>query len=165
MRAEVYGSVVVAARLRRCYRRRRVQARGSQTVGGWCSMPERPVAVRVENLERRVELLEALPGRLSTVELQIVQLRTEMHEQFSAVRRELGIEIQAVREELRAEISAVRTDLRGGIKAEGEAIRTELRAEIREGDEETRRCMCVLHEEVLARIATIHEGRARRRKR
>ena len=36
--------------------------------------------------------------------------------------------------------------------------RTELIARIGEGDEETRRYMRVLHEEVIARIATIGEG-------
>ena len=50
----------------------------------------------------------------------------------------------------------------GEIKAEGESIKTELGKEIRDGDEETRRYMRVLHEEVLARIATIQEGRPRR---
>ena len=131
-------------------------------------MPERILAIRVENLERRIELLEALPERVSAVELQIVHLRGEMQEQFSDVRQELRGEIQAVRSELRAELDAVRTDLRGEIRAEGEAIRTELRSEIkaegdlirrelrteiRNGDEETRRYLRVLHEEVLARIA------------
>ena len=91
-------------------------------------MPELTLAVRVENLERRLELLEALPDRVSALELQIVQLRGEMREQFSAVRREFGEQIKA-------------------------------------GDEETRRYMRVLHEEVLSRLAMIEEGRLRRRKR
>jgi len=49
-------------------------------------------------------------------------------------------QILHLREEMRSEFSAVRQ-------------------EIRDGDEETRRYMRVLHEEVLARIATIAEGR------
>ena len=89
-------------------------------------MPERSLADRVENLERRVDLLEALPGRVTAVELQILQLRGEMREQFDAL---------------------------------------ELRQEIREGDDETRRYMRVLHEEVLSRIATIQESLPRRRRR
>src|SRR5687767_13468681 len=105
-------------------------------------MPEHRVAARVENLERRVDMLEALPERVSAVELQIQQLRTEIGEQFSAIRQEL----------------------RGEIKAEGESIKTELRKEIRDGDEETCRYMRVLHEEVLSRIATIQERRPQRRK-
>ena len=150
-------------------------------------MPEGTLTTRVENLERKVELLEALPARVSAVELQIVELRAELREQFSAIRQDfavgLGEGIQALRTELRAEIAtqceAVRTDLQGEIRAEGQAIRTELRAEIkaegevvrtelrkeiRDGDEETRRYMRVLHEEVLARIATIQERPPQRRK-
>jgi outer membrane murein-binding lipoprotein Lpp len=105
-------------------------------------MPERTLTARVENLERKMESLEGLPGRVSAAELQIVHFRGEMHEQFSAVRQE----IQAVRSELGGEIQT-------------------LRAEIQAGDEETRRYMRVLHEEVLSRIAAIQEGRVRRRRR
>jgi hypothetical protein len=46
-----------------------------------------------------------------------------------------------------------------------DVIRTELRREIREGDEETRRYVRVLHEEVLSRMAIIQEGLPRRRTR
>jgi hypothetical protein len=52
----------------------------------------------------------------------------------------LELQIEQLREEMRGEFSAVRQ-------------------EIRDGDEETRRYMRVLHEEVLARIATPKEGR------
>jgi hypothetical protein len=139
-------------------------------------MLEKTLAARVQNHEERLALLEALPARVSGMELQIRQLRTEMGEQFSAIRQEFALadsglrgEIQALRTELRAEIAtqceAVRTDLRAEIKAEGEVVRRELRKEIREGDEETRRYMRVLHEEVLSRIATLQERRGPRRKR
>jgi vacuolar-type H+-ATPase subunit I/STV1 len=76
---------------------------------------------RVEELEARVAKLEQLPERIDGLASQIVQLRTEMHGEFSAVR-------------------------------------TEIREEIRLGDEETRRYMRVLHEEVISRIAMIQEG-------
>ena len=85
------------------------------------------IAKRVETLEKTVEALESLPSRmdafeerLDSVEGQIVQLRAEM----------------------RAEFSALRTEMKAG----NDALRTELRAEIREGDEETRTLMRVLHE-------------------
>jgi len=52
----------------------------------------------------------------------------------------LELQIVHLREEKRGEFSVVRQ-------------------EIRAGDEETRRYMRVLHEEVLARIATLGEGR------
>ena len=87
-------------------------------------MADDALAARVEHLERKMALLEDLPERVSAVELQIVHLRNEMHEQFSAVR-----------------------------------------AEIIGGDEETRRYMRVLHEEVLSRIATFQELQQRQRKR
>ena len=90
-------------------------------------MPEHTLALRVGNLERKMDLLESLPERVSAVELQIGHLRIEMREQFSAVRQEFRREIQA-------------------------------------SEEETRRYMRMLHEEVLSRIATIQEGRSRRRK-
>jgi len=55
-----------------------------------------------------------------------------------------------LRDEMRGECSAVRAEIRDGDAALGE--------EIRRGDEETRNYMRVLHEEVIARIATIGEG-------
>jgi hypothetical protein len=119
------------------------------------------LTARVENLEKRVELLEALPARISAVGLQIVQLRSEMHEQFSAVRSDL----EGFRAESQSGIHAVRNELRAEIKAACDEVRSDLRAEIRAGDEETRRYMRVLHEEVLARLAMIDEGRPRRRQR
>jgi predicted phage gp36 major capsid-like protein len=72
-------------------------------------MQERSVVERVEILERKVEILERLPERVTAVELQIVQLRDEMRGEFSALREE--------------------------IRAGDE----ETRRQLREGDEETRR--------------------------
>jgi hypothetical protein len=100
-------------------------------------MPEQTVIARVEKLEKKMELLEGLPDRVTAMELQIVQLRGEVREQFSAVRQEFRDELRTVEHSLRAEIQA--------------------------GDEETRRYMRVLHEEVLSRIATIHDGGRNRR--
>ena len=106
--------------------------------------PSKTLALRVENLERKIDLLESLPERVGAVELRVAavelqsgHLRVEMREQFSAVRQEFRGEIQGVTRELRGEIQA--------------------------SEEETRRYMSVLHEEVLSRIATIQEGRSRRR--
>jgi len=77
-------------------------------------------------LERRVEILERLPERVTAIESQIIQLRDEM----------------------RSECSAVRSEIRAG----DEETRRTLREEIRAGDEETRRFMRILHEEVISRI-------------
>jgi|KBSSwiStaDraftv2_1062776.scaffolds.fasta_scaffold165804_1 hypothetical protein len=81
---------------------------------------------RVDMLERRTEILEQLPERVTALETQIVQLRDEM----------------------RVEFSATRAETRAG---EERMIQT-LRQEIRDGDEETRRFMRILHEEVLERM-------------
>ena len=72
----------------------------------------------MENLQRLPEQVDSLAVRLDRMEVQIVQLRDEMHSEFSAVR-----------------------------------------AEMRAGDEETRRLMRVLHEDVIARIALLDNGR------
>jgi hypothetical protein len=97
-----------------------IRACNSQRCGERQAVPERSLADHVENLERRVDLLEHLPARVSALELQIQQLRSEIGEQCSDIRQQVA-----------------------EIKAEGEAIRNELRREIREGDEETRRYMPV----------------------
>ena len=103
-------------------------------------MQQRSVIERVEILERTVEVLERLPERVTGVELQLVQLRDEM----------------------RAEFSAMRAEMRAG----DEETRRTLRDEVRTVDEQTRRYMRVLHEEVISRLAVLHEGRrSPRRKR
>jgi hypothetical protein len=60
-------------------------------------MAHEPVIERVEKLEKTVAALTGLPAEVSqssrrggTMEPQIVQLRTEMKDDFSAVRRELA---------------------------------------------------------------------------
>jgi hypothetical protein len=121
-------------------------ARGSHACNLQRAMPERTMTERLENLEKKMELLERLPERVSAVELQILHIRSEMHGQFSAVRSEMHEQFSAVRGEMHEQFSAVRDELH-----------TEI--------EETRRYMRVLHEEVLSRIAVIQEGHARRRRR
>ena len=100
-------------------------------------MTELRLTDRVTILERKVEELASLPVRMAAVELQIRQLRDEMRGEFSAIRRELT--------------SLFRAELVGNTDS--------LRAEIREGDEETRRFMRVLHEDVIARIAALGDAR------
>jgi hypothetical protein len=55
----------------------------------------------------------------------------------------LEAQIEQLRDEIRSEFSATRSDLR---------------VEIRTGDEETRRYMRVLHEDLVGRIAALREG-------
>jgi hypothetical protein len=77
-------------------------------------MAEKSLEERVDMLERRIEILEQLPDRVTAVEVQIVQLRNEVRAEFSATR------------------------------AEGRA-----------GDEETRRYMRVLYEDLVERIEVL----------
>jgi predicted phage gp36 major capsid-like protein len=94
-------------------------------------MVQRSLEERVDMLERRFELLEQLPERVTALESQIVQLRNEM----------------------RAEFSATRAEARLG----DERVMQTLRDEIREGDEETRRFMRVLYEDLVRRIELLGE--------
>ena len=45
---------------------------------------------RMDNLDKIVEPLRELPDRMTRVEEQIVQLRTEMRVEFSAIRRDMA---------------------------------------------------------------------------
>ena len=126
---------------------------------------------RVDRLEQRVEILERLPERVTAIEAQIMQLRDEMRDEFSATRAEAraGDErvVQTLREEIRAGdervVETLRQEIRAGDERVVETLRQEIRAgdervvetlrqEIRAGDEETRRFMRILHEEVIQRI-------------
>jgi hypothetical protein len=98
-------------------------------------MAVRNLTERVEVLEMKVEVLEQLPARMSALESQIVQLRTEMRGEFSAVRDEMR-------------------NLEGTVRQEMRVLNQETRTEMR-----------VLHEEVLDRIARIGEGRRPRKRR
>ena len=91
-------------------------------------MPPQTIANKVDRLEQRVTELERLPDRMSALESQIVQLRTEMRDEFSAVN-----------EQIRAGDAETRRVL-------GERI------------DETNRHMRVLHEDVIGRLAVIQEG-------
>jgi hypothetical protein len=139
---------------------------------------------RVGYLEETVESLRDLPDRttrlelrMGAVELQIVQLRTEMRDEFSAIRREmvtkddLKFELAALREEMatkasKADLESLREEMATkASKADVDAMRLELREDIAglgrevaalilESDARTR----VLIEDVIARIATGREG-------
>ena len=120
-------------------------------------MAHDPVVKRVEKLEKTVAALTGLPGdvsqlsrRVGTLESQILQLRTEMKDEFSAVRRELG---------------ETRDNLLGVIESGGQATQrmfVEVREDIRVFQQETNarfdglsREMRVLHEDVIERISRL----------
>ena len=99
--------------------------------------------------------LEKLPERMDRVESQVVQIRTEMHDEFSAVRQEIRTAGEEVKRELGEEIRAGDEETRRLMHVLQEEVNREFRA----GDEETRRLMRVLHEDVIGRFALLTEGR------
>jgi hypothetical protein len=116
---------------------------------------------RIEILEQKVERLELLPDRMTTLESQILQLGDDMRAEFSAIRREIAAAVDGVRTEIRTGDQETRREIHSLL---GDVVaRLELR--ISSGDEETRRYMRVLHEDVIERISRIQEGPPRRRKR
>src|SRR4029079_294022 len=113
-----------------------------ETLNSLKQLPGRFTALeqRFDGLEGRFITVE---GRLGVVESQIVQLRTEMRDEFSAVRREMATkqELAALKAELQDDIYGVNRDLTGHIV-------------------ETQRQMRVLYEDLVARISTIGESRS-----
>ena len=87
------------------------------------------------SLNNRVTRLEELPARIDDLTSQISQLRVEMRDEFSAVRTEMAAGFTTVRSELAADIEAKTDSL--GVQ------------------------MRMLHEDVIARIALLQEGRPR----
>lgn len=102
-------------------------------------MPDPSWIRRIDILEQKVAGLELLPARITGLESQILQLENGMRGEFSAIRREMVTAISQLEERL------------------GERIRS--------GDEETRRYMRVLHEDVIERISRIQEAPPPRRRR
>ena len=86
-------------------------------------------------------------------DLSLAKLQEQMQSGFDAIRGD-GADLSLAK--LHEEIAAIRGE--GG---EGLTL-VALRQEIREGDEETRRLMRVLHEDLVQRIALLDEGGASR---
>ena len=88
---------------------------------------------RVENLENACQSLADLPGRATALESQVLQLRTEMRDAFSAIRAEYATKkdlerlatnerLDAVAHELRTQMLVLHEDLVERIKLLGEAL-------------------------------------------
>jgi hypothetical protein len=112
---------------------------------------------RVERLEKTVEGLQTLPAqvaalgeRVGAVETQILQLRGEMHVEFSDVRGEMRAEFAAVRSEMRTEFAAVRSEMQVGITN----AKTELRQEIAELREEVHEGFAAARDDMLVGLAS-----------
>ena len=111
-------------------------------------MEKRSIADRVETLEMIVEELRKLPAQIEALDARVASLDARLgslNEQFLHFRTETRGEFSAVREEMRA----------GFAKVDEDFVR--MREEMRQGDEDTRRYMRVLHEDVIARIAVLSE--------
>ena len=104
-------------------------------------MAARSLDERVGILEQKVEGLQKLPARMDAVESQILQLRDEMRDEFSAIRERFEETRQLARE-----------------------LHQEVLTRLQEGDQENGRLMRVLHEDVVARISLIQEGGGRKKR-
>jgi hypothetical protein len=89
-----------------------------------------------------------MPPSPLTRRVQILEEKVERLERLPARIDNLEVQILQCREEVRIGFSAVNAQL------------ATLEARIAEGDQETRRFMRILHEDLVARIATIGEGRS-----
>ena len=127
-------------------------------------MAARSLTERIEILEQKVGDLRELPGRMAAVESQILQLRGEIRDGFSAIHARLGTHDQ------RFESIDQRFE---SIDQRFESIDQrfdDLTRQMREGHQEIGRHMRLLHEDVLARLAATREapppgnGRGRRKR-
>ena len=112
-----------------------------------------------ESLEQRVTAIEQLPARMDRLELQIVQLRLEMHDEFSAIRQEMQAGDEETRRSLREEIRAGDEETRRSLRAELKTVVAEITAQI----EESRRHTRVLFEEYVGRLSTLREAGSTKR--
>lgn len=119
-------------------------------------MPPQTIETKVRTLEQRVTRLEEFPARTDRVESQIVQLRTEMHGEFSAVREEMDAGFSALREEIRSGDARTIATLRDEIRAGDDRVIVTLGEAIEAARREAR----LLFEEVVSRIAVLGERRA-----
>jgi len=95
----------------------------------------RSIEERLTMLERQMQEMRELPERVARLESQVLQIRQEMRDEFSATR------------------SGFRGELAAAVTTLSQAIA------------DTNTHMRALHEEALSRIATIGEGRKSRKKR
>ena len=83
-------------------------------------MQRRSLEQRVTTLEQHMQELRDLPKRMAGVESQILQLREETRDGFSAIRSELLAEIRAGNQESRNFMRALYEDLIARIATIGE---------------------------------------------
>jgi archaellum component FlaC len=122
-------------------------------------MAKATLTQRVEALEHKVHGLATLPARVGAVERELKEFRADVDAEFGRVHAEFG--------RVHVEFGKVHTELAGGrdefatVRDEFATVRSEfatVRSEIRQGDEETRRYMRVLYEDLVERIKIMGEG-------
>ena len=109
-------------------------------------------------LEQQLQQLKDLPDRVGRMESQILQLRTDMKDGFSAIRSDLRAELHGVEAGLRTELHEVRDALRTEIHEVRDALRSELREvreDIRIGVAESQNLARGLHAEAMQEIANV----------
>lgn len=111
---------------------------------------------RMDTVEQKLAGLQSLPGRMTALESQFLQLREEMRAEFSAIRTETQAGDEETRQVLREEISVVRKEMQAG----DEETRRVLREEIAGLGTHMR----VLHEALVEQIKLTQEGRPDRRR-
>ena len=109
---------------------------------------------RMDNLEKIVEPLRELPDRVTKVEAQIVQLRTEMRDEFSAIRRDM-----ATKEELAKAVAPLATKDELAKAVAPLATKEELAKAV--APLATKDEMRMLHEDLVERLKVIGEAQAR----
>ena len=122
-------------------------------------MAPQPLESRVESRKHRVTQLEQLPARIDNLTSQVQQLGTEMRAEFSAVRGELRGEIAGQGTSLRAAMAEQGKSLRAEIADQGASLLAAIAEQGARIDAQGT-YMRVLHEEVLARIALMQNGRS-----
>jgi chromosome segregation ATPase len=143
-------------------------------------MPDADLRRRVEMLENTVESLRQLPAdvarlsrRMRRAESQILQLRTELRGEFSAIRRDMVTKadladgLAAVRAEMptKADLSALRVEFNDGIAGAVRELtgaiaetRNDLVRLIEEQIAGAQRQTKMLFEEVIGRLKIVGEG-------
>ena len=109
---------------------------------------------RMDNLERIVEPLRELPDRVTKVEAQIVQLRTEMRDEFSAIRRDM-----VTKEDLAKAVAPLATKDELAKAVAPLATKEELAKAV--APLATKDEMRMLHEDLVERLKVIGEAQAR----
>jgi hypothetical protein len=115
-------------------------------------MPRETLQARVDRLEKRVEILEQLPKRVTALESQIVLLRDEMRSEFSATR--------ARDDETRRLLTERMDSMSDGLTKRMDSMFELLSERMVSLFDENERHMRLLHENLIQRISTMRESRS-----